>query len=209
MEVAPDGTVCGIEFLKAKQQLADADQGKLVIVNKVTGQQREVPLRMTPSLTGKTSPMWQLKVRGSPLSEQQELVLRLREEEKLTCEEVGVRLGVSVDRVRQISATAKAIRADYARNGVDALLLLPTQARHVLENLNLTSRAGLKAALATRKLYWDEKWKHVVSKGQSVRHLGWESWLALLEWVSEDCEGQSVKGKPSANPSAPPPSGNA
>ena len=185
-EVALDGTVCGIEFLKAKQQLAGTDQGQLVMVNKLTGHQREVPLRISPSRTGKTPPMWQLKMCGSPLSEQQELVLRLREEAKLKSRAIGVQLGVSKERVHQIYATAKAIRADYARHGVDSLLLLPAPARHGLENLNLASRVKLKAAMKSGELRWDEKWKHIRHKGRAVRLIGWESWLALEEWVADD-----------------------
>lgn len=132
--------------------------------------------------------MWQMKRRGSPLSKRQETVLRLREVEKLTCEEVGLRLGVSRDRVRQISATGRAIREDYARNGVCGWLMLPMRVRNVLWNLDLASRSKVKAAIKTGKFFWDEKRKQVLYKGISPRNMGRKSWLVLLEWASDDWE---------------------
>ena len=44
VDLAPDGTVYGIELLNANQQLRAEDQRNLVIVNEALGQRREIPL---------------------------------------------------------------------------------------------------------------------------------------------------------------------
>ncbi len=44
VDLAPDGTVYGIELLNANQQLRSEDGGNLVIVNEALGQKREIPL---------------------------------------------------------------------------------------------------------------------------------------------------------------------
>jgi uncharacterized protein YuzE len=43
VDIAPDGTVYGIELLNANQQLRSEDGGNLV-VNEGVGQRREIPL---------------------------------------------------------------------------------------------------------------------------------------------------------------------
>ena len=42
IDLAPDGTVYGIELLNANTQLQATDQGKFVIINEALGQRREV-----------------------------------------------------------------------------------------------------------------------------------------------------------------------
>jgi uncharacterized protein YuzE len=44
VDIAPDGTVYGIELLNANEQLRAADNGTLVIVNEAVGDRREIPL---------------------------------------------------------------------------------------------------------------------------------------------------------------------
>ena len=44
VDIAPDGTVYGIELLNANQQLRSEDGGNLVVVNQALGQKREIPL---------------------------------------------------------------------------------------------------------------------------------------------------------------------
>lgn len=44
VDIAPDGTVYGIELLNANRQLAELLRGKLVIENEETGRRTEVPL---------------------------------------------------------------------------------------------------------------------------------------------------------------------
>ena len=44
MDVAPDGTVSGIELLNANEQLRAGDDGALVVVNEAIGDRREIRL---------------------------------------------------------------------------------------------------------------------------------------------------------------------
>jgi uncharacterized protein YuzE len=44
VDVAPDGTVYGIELLNANEQLRAGDNGALVIINEAVGDRREIPL---------------------------------------------------------------------------------------------------------------------------------------------------------------------
>ena len=44
VDLAPDGTVYGIELLNANEQLRASDNGTLVVVNEALGERREVPL---------------------------------------------------------------------------------------------------------------------------------------------------------------------
>ena len=44
IDLAPDGTVYGIELLNANQQLGAADGGALVVVNEAVGDRHEIPL---------------------------------------------------------------------------------------------------------------------------------------------------------------------
>jgi len=44
VDIAPDGTVYGIELLNANEQLQRGDMGELVIINEATGEHTELPL---------------------------------------------------------------------------------------------------------------------------------------------------------------------
>ena len=44
VDVAPDGTVYGIELLNANEQLQREDMGALVIINEATGEHTNLPL---------------------------------------------------------------------------------------------------------------------------------------------------------------------
>ena len=44
VDMAPDGTIYGIELLNANEQLKREDMGKLLVINEATGEQRELPL---------------------------------------------------------------------------------------------------------------------------------------------------------------------
>ena len=44
IDMAPDGTVYGIELLNANAQLQGEDQGKLVIINEARGERQEIRL---------------------------------------------------------------------------------------------------------------------------------------------------------------------
>jgi len=44
VDMAPDGTIYGIELLNANKQLQREDMGRLLVINEATGEQRELPL---------------------------------------------------------------------------------------------------------------------------------------------------------------------
>jgi len=44
VDIAPDGTVYGIDLLNANEQLRAGDNGTLVVINEALGERREVPL---------------------------------------------------------------------------------------------------------------------------------------------------------------------
>lgn len=44
VDMAPDGTVYGIELLNADKQLRKEDQGNLIIVNEAIGDRKEISL---------------------------------------------------------------------------------------------------------------------------------------------------------------------
>ena len=46
VDIAPDGTIYGIELLNANEQLRREDTGKLLVINEATGEQVELPLGM-------------------------------------------------------------------------------------------------------------------------------------------------------------------
>ena len=43
VDLAPDGTVYGIELLNANEQLRGEDAGNLVLVNEASGERQELP----------------------------------------------------------------------------------------------------------------------------------------------------------------------
>ncbi len=44
VDIAPDGTIYGIELLNANVQLGSEDQGKLIVINEALGNRQEVSL---------------------------------------------------------------------------------------------------------------------------------------------------------------------
>lgn len=44
VDMAPDGTVYGIELLNANEQLEGVGEGALIVVNEALGERREIPL---------------------------------------------------------------------------------------------------------------------------------------------------------------------
>jgi uncharacterized protein YuzE len=44
VDIAPDGTVYGIELLNANEQLRGEDGGNLVLIDEAKGQRRDIPL---------------------------------------------------------------------------------------------------------------------------------------------------------------------
>lgn len=46
LDMAPDGTIYGIELLNANQQLRHAETGTLLVINEATGERAELPLAL-------------------------------------------------------------------------------------------------------------------------------------------------------------------
>ena len=44
VDMAPNGTIYGIELLNANEQLRREDMGKLLVINEATGERAELPL---------------------------------------------------------------------------------------------------------------------------------------------------------------------
>ena len=44
VDIAPDGTVYGVELLNANDQLRRGDKGKVLVINEATGEQAEIPM---------------------------------------------------------------------------------------------------------------------------------------------------------------------
>jgi uncharacterized protein YuzE len=44
VDMAPDGTIYGIELLNANEQLRCGDTGRLLVINEATGERTELPL---------------------------------------------------------------------------------------------------------------------------------------------------------------------
>jgi uncharacterized protein YuzE len=47
VDMAPDGTVYGIELLNAKKQLRDDETSKLLVINEATGERSELSLAVS------------------------------------------------------------------------------------------------------------------------------------------------------------------
>ncbi len=44
IDIAPDGSIYGIELLNANEQMRQEDAGELVVINEATGKRAELPL---------------------------------------------------------------------------------------------------------------------------------------------------------------------
>ena len=128
-----------------------------------------------------------MNLRLQPLTEREEFVLRMHEEDKQTCRQIGAQLGVTHHRAQQILRSARLRRKDYAENKDEALSLLPSRVTNVLGWLNLgTSRAEVRAAIETERLHWQYRpgtGGALRYDGRHVRNLGWKSWVVLNEWA--------------------------
>ena len=124
-----------------------------------------------------------MNLRKHPLNEQEQLVVRLRDGEKLTTEAIAARLGVTITRVGQIYRTASAKIKDFAENGDDALSLLPARVRRVVEECGICSRALARFAIATGRLTWNEGIGGMFWDGVMIRMVSRKTWAVLYEWA--------------------------
>lgn len=46
VDIAPDGTIYGIELLNANEQLRKEDEGKILVINEATGEKAEIQLSL-------------------------------------------------------------------------------------------------------------------------------------------------------------------
>ena len=53
VDIAPDGTVYGIELLNANEQLKHEDMSTLVVINEATGERTELPLALSGKMQTK------------------------------------------------------------------------------------------------------------------------------------------------------------
>jgi predicted transcriptional regulator len=131
-------------------------------------------------MNGTNTPM---KIRPELLNEREKLVVRLRDEEKLTLREIGTRLGVSGTMVSQIHVKTRAKLKDFAENGEDALSLLPMRARRVLVDLQIVSRSRARAAMESGRLACDMGGHAIFWDGVMLRNLSSKTWAVLFEWA--------------------------
>ena len=124
-----------------------------------------------------------MKIRHDLLNEQEKLVVRLRDEETLALREIGERLGVSREWVRQIHINARIKLKDFAENGEDALSLLPMRARRVVVDLKIGSRALAREAMESGRLSWRAGIGGIFWEGYMLRQLSRKTWAALYEWA--------------------------
>ena len=124
-----------------------------------------------------------MKIPPKLLNEREKLVVRLRDEEKLSLREIGARLGVSREWARQIHVNASAKLKDFAENGEGAVSLLPMRARRVVKELKIGSRVLAREAMESGRLSWRAGIGGIFWEGYMLRQLSRKTWAALYEWA--------------------------
>jgi len=118
-----------------------------------------------------------------PLNEQEKRVVRLREVKKLTCREIGARLGVTASRAAQIHAAARTKLKDFEKHGEDALSLLPGRVRRLVVDHKINSRARVRAAIESGRLSWNEGFGGIIWDGVMLPQVSRKTWAVLYEWA--------------------------
>jgi predicted DNA-binding protein YlxM (UPF0122 family) len=125
-----------------------------------------------------------MNVRLKALNEQEELVMRLYRDEKLSHVEIAKRLGVTKQRVREVHAQALERLEDFARHGEESLLLLPMRARKFLQKYPLGERATIRTAIETGGLWWDDRRGRICQEHEILwGGASWATWAVLHEWA--------------------------
>jgi predicted transcriptional regulator len=135
-----------------------------------------------------------MKLGIKPLTEQQELVMRLRKEEGMTYREIAEGLGVTPCRVQQICAEARRRLSEHEENPRESLMLLPARVRSILKDIEFHRRSEVLEAVQSGRLYYDEKrpmaWhgnladmKEFGINVARLRNAGRQSWEILLQWL--------------------------
>jgi hypothetical protein len=126
-----------------------------------------------------------MNLRNKPLEDWEEVVVRLRQDQKLTYHQIGRQLDVSGVRVRQIYQSAQARLKDFAEHGTGALSRLPTRVRRLVLDLNLGSRERTRSAIESGRLSWNESYASIHWDGKMLLYYGRRTWEVLLEWAGQ------------------------
>ena len=119
----------------------------------------------------------------NPLTEQEEMVLRLCEAKKLTRREIARQLEVSSRRVGQIYAAARTKLQDFAEHGEDALTLLPARVRQMVVDCGIPNRSQARSAIESGRLTWIEGIGGIFWEGTMLPKVSRKSWAALHSWA--------------------------
>ena len=117
------------------------------------------------------------------LNEQETRVVHLRDEQKWRLQQIADELGISRERVRQCHRLAKLKLADVAQHGEEALSLLPSRAASIVEYYALSTRAEVRMAILTRRIYWSYWGESLCIDGRRTRNAGWQCWEHLNAWA--------------------------
>lgn len=128
-------------------------------------------------------PHAEVKTPDQVLTEQEKQVLHLYDEQKWTLRRIGQELGVSLERARQCRRGALAKLDEVARLGDEALCLLPARAAKLVQFFDLGTRADVREAILTRRMYWSYWGNGLCLDGRRVRNAGWDTLAHLHAWA--------------------------
>jgi len=117
-----------------------------------------------------------------PLNERQKQVIALREQ-GLNYAQIARAMKFSRSRAQQMEREARRRLQDVAKNGKDALCLLPGWVLTFLKDAGWTTRAEVRAAIESGELGWDEKSKRIRHGKWGRRGTGRGMWEVLCAWV--------------------------
>jgi hypothetical protein len=113
-------------------------------------------------------------------------VVKMREEKKLTFAEIGRRMNLTRERIRQIYADAMKWRKIWSMTGEKAdWAKLPSRVQKVLPSLGLKTKAQVRGAIDKGDLTYPGPSRGLHWRGERVGRLGDESWRAILKWLDE------------------------
>ncbi len=145
-------------------------------------------------MSGVQFPRMKMKLRTKVLSDEEELILRLRNDERMLQREIAKGLQLSVQRVRQIEREARRRLEEHEASPRGGWMMLPGRVRKLLENLEFASRSEVMEAVQSGRLYYDEKaaWESGLTLAErkesginvaKLRNAGRKSWVILMEWL--------------------------
>lgn len=119
------------------------------------------------------------------LNDEQRQVWQLREQEKLSVQEVAQRQGVLVSKVYKLWNAADERVQDYQRNGNKAISLLPGRVRNALVLNDLADWDVVRDAITSGRLKWrgTNVGGGIMMGPTHIKNLRWGYWVALHDWV--------------------------